>query len=443
MSEINDLIILDSDDQGFIFDLKKFIIRKTQTNPAWANAVAITTFTSILDQNLVVHTDIGDLRLNNFFLTIGPSGIARKSLPLKYVMKPILYKYEELTDHEVTLPSRFTVEGMFEYLSNADRNKGVIVRDEFTSFFKDVTNKKYLSDQLEFLSELHDGTLEKRYTRSFKLEHPKNFMVSLIAATTPYLFTILSSDFFLQGIGNRIIFIFDDEEVDIDSYRIVSANPFQKHAADELLIHDFAMRLAAIKNTDIRRMGFETGSSVDKIDKWSKESLKKAQKVYRLQKTDRTYSYLSRLHEKAIKLAAVHALSYNEQHLNSMGDTIIIRENSVDWAIELCKTYWKFFLDMIDEWDSMTQERPPTSEKANIERALAIIKKNGGKIMHSTLKKQLWLKNIQFTEIINFLIDTKRIKSYKPAKQEPGKTGQIPRFYKLIAETDNDNKSNI
>jgi len=46
-----------------------------------------------------------------------------------------------------------------------------------------------------------------------------------------------------------------------------------------------------------------------------------------------------------------------------------------------------------------------------IQKVLVIINKYDRKIMHNTLKKEMCIENRKFDEIINYLIDTKQIKT--------------------------------
>jgi hypothetical protein len=77
-----------------------------------------------------------------------------KSLPMyKYVI-PTLESVSEKVGVALILPSRYSIEGMIDWLANKCPQGGLI-DDEFTAVFKEQ-NKGYLSDGMEFLSELHE-----------------------------------------------------------------------------------------------------------------------------------------------------------------------------------------------------------------------------------------------------------------------------------------------
>jgi len=161
----------------FIEEYKTYILDRIPTQPEWAEAIAITVLSTAVGPDRKLPDRIGKLELNTWFLMIGPSGIAYKSAPLKYIVTPTLIKMTEFIDYPIILPHRWSIEGLIEYMAKGF-NVGIIVRDEFTGLFKE-THKQYLLDAMEFMSELYDGTLKKRYTRKAKLEEVMNVYVSI------------------------------------------------------------------------------------------------------------------------------------------------------------------------------------------------------------------------------------------------------------------------
>jgi hypothetical protein len=75
-------------------------------------------------------------------------------------------------------------------------------------------NKSYLGDVLEFLSELYDGSIQKRATRTVGIEESQNICINFIGASTPYIFSIMDIGFFIQGTGNRFLYIFNDANLE-------------------------------------------------------------------------------------------------------------------------------------------------------------------------------------------------------------------------------------
>ena len=194
---------------NWIKDYKRYILQNVKgCNPSLAESIACTVLGAVANKRLMITTEIGDLYPNFFFFTVGYSGTF-KSVPIKYFVQPLLEEYKNLQGGEdLVLPSKFSIEGFIENLSKGA--KGIIFRDEFSGILKS-TRKDYLSELLEFLSELYDGTLQKRYTKSAKSEEQKNVFASLLTNTTPYMFSLMDYDtFFLQGFGNRCMFDFNE-----------------------------------------------------------------------------------------------------------------------------------------------------------------------------------------------------------------------------------------
>jgi len=196
---------------GFIEDYTKLMVERIPTNRHWLESVAVNVFNTILGTSVRADTKLGRLNTNLFFMCIGPSGIAHKSVPLKYYAIPTLTDYGQRIEEYINkgvqdkklwtkvrpiMPSRFSVEGMIEYLAK-EQSQGIAIRDEFSSLFKE-RSKSYIADILGFLSELYDGVIQKRYTKSYKLEEPKNVCVNLLAATTPYIYSIMDLSFLFK-----------------------------------------------------------------------------------------------------------------------------------------------------------------------------------------------------------------------------------------------------
>ena len=100
----------------------------------------------------------------------------------------------------------------------SDKPVGIIVGDEYTKTFKGANTKAYLSDNMEDLSRLADCDLGKVGTISRGVEYPEHAYVSFASASTYYMLTLMGDEFFIQGTGNRILWIVDEkrEEVDVE-----------------------------------------------------------------------------------------------------------------------------------------------------------------------------------------------------------------------------------
>jgi hypothetical protein len=139
---------------------------------------------------------------------VGPSRFGYKSYPLKEIVEPTLKKAELYM-----LPPRFTVEGYYSFINKKKITHAALIRDE-TSGIVAESHKEYLADELTFLSELLDGRLSSRVTVSHGFMHGREIRVNFATATTPHVLTYLTADFWVQGLGNRLLPIYYTESVE-------------------------------------------------------------------------------------------------------------------------------------------------------------------------------------------------------------------------------------
>lgn len=395
---------------GMIEEYTTYLLDHVPTNKHWATLIATTLVSSILTRKTYVITKIGPLRLNLFTLMIGPSGMSNKTAPLLYHMLPLIQRFNDLASRDILLPTRYSVEGMIEYLTDQNLNSGVMIRDEFTSLFKDINNKKYMADGLEFLSEMYDGYIHKRYTRSTKAQNPNNVYVNFISATTPYLFQVMQKGFFMQGTGNRKLYIYDTpdntDEFESEDFLI---RPQREYIFDDEIEH-WAQRLFQFSQVPIGRIGFEMGAAADKVTHYRNDNIRKAKEMYDSDYLNQDYSYVVRMHEKAIKLAALHCVSTNLDNVIADPDVaqmLLIREEDVDWAIDLCNECLGYYYKMMNVWASTAEVKSVRTERSEIDYVLYTIRNAGENINHTSLRKKLgWTNNQKFVDVMNLLIDS-------------------------------------
>jgi len=410
------------DQRGFIKDFSDFLSEHNPSNPDWIESIAIGCLASSLDRSKFIMTKIGPLRMNVFYLMVGPSGLSNKTSPLLYYAIPVLHMLNSMINKDIMLPSRYSVEGMIEYLSKK-QSQGCIIRDEFTSLFKDITNKKYIADGLEFISELYDGYIQKRYTKSAKIEQPKDVYVNFMAATTPYLFTVMNRSFFMQGTGNRFLYIFDNpstvEESTAEEFFI---SPYREMDRYEAQFASYARRLNEIALNVPRAVGFMPDAAEIMV-KYHNKKRKQAMEIFKREYLNIDYSYIVRLPEFAIKLAGLHCISYNEKTLHEIGE-LLIWDHNVKWAIEKVEDHWNYYRKMMDVWSSIAQQKEVVSEETELEYVLSKLRRLGGSASRSRLRRELGWSNLQkFNSIIGILVDNGEIY----IKQGEGSKGGGPK----------------
>ena len=413
----------------FIEDFSKYIMDKFPTNRDWADLCSLTAISSSISRDTAVYTRMGPMRLNIFSLNIGPSRLAYKSTPLKYCLIPTLYNLGENLNKRFLLPSRYSMEGLIEYMSEF-WSQGCIVRDEFTSQFKDVRNKKYLAEGMEFLSELYDGMLQIRYTKSSKLEEITKVYVNYIGATTPYIFTVMPRDFFVQGTGNRYLFIYSEPKED----EILKFDKDCAMAYDSMIEVDeehmeFARRLGVIRDAAPRYIGISLGDAQNLLSTFSQEWTKKAFMLYEKDTTDIRYSYYANLKEFVLKIAAINCLSRNEPVFDSFNENqLLITKKDMTYAIDKVKIHVNYFDKLMDGWGAVAQRTTVITRKVDFEYITSLIKTNGGKISTTELHSQTGYDWFKFQKIINAMIAGEVIVGKEESTGNPGRKPMIYRI---------------
>ncbi len=440
--------------QGFIQDFSNAILTDIPTSPDWAESIAMTLLATVLGKVKVL-TKIGPMGLNIWNLMIGPSGLAYKSTPLLYYVYPTLVALTQLIDKPMIMPGRFTLEGMLEYLSEKHpagpmsgtpmHEEGCIIRDEFTSLFKAVYSKGYMADMMEFLSELYDGSMQKRYTRSYKLEHTEKVYMCLLAATTPYLFSVMERDFFVQGTGNRILYtMFEPSElpiIDPEEFFITGQIHRERMSVNE----DFSKRLADVYNSNLRYIFPMPEASVI----WAKYKMKKDKEAagrYRLNSQDLEYSYIQRQPEMTLKIAALATVSRAQNTIGKLrSDTLMINEEDMAWAVMKTENHLRHFRTLLSKWISTPTSKPVEIEEKELRYVLSFITGNQDNLLTQQEVLQLtgFSKNRKFLELLGTLIsrgdirklsvdDIKGLTAEVKARHSLGKfRGQVPNVYQI------------
>lgn len=380
---------------GFIEDLTAFIDFHIPTQKTWSETVSIVTLSTVL-QGIHFSTLLGPIQLNLFALCVGPSGLGHKTLPLKNVMLPILTTVEKIVNWRFLLPSKFSLEGMVEYMAESS-SVGVIMSDEFTQVIKSYYGKDYLADLMEFLSELFDGQVQKRYTRKTKLEYSPKVYVSMISATTPYLYHVLSPDLFLQGTANRFLFVLFNEPVqkiyDPEEFFI----PPSKSQEFAERIVGFGHELAMLR-TIILRGGWIIGVTPEAaklLMDYRGDCVNRANLMWmKSQPNDFEYSYVVRMPEMCFKLAGIKCVSDN---MSRMGNTnvreLLITESQAKWAVERMRQYEAYFKKLLIDWVHYSVGKLEVKTMGSyVDLIVKTIQERGGSMTRSDLISRTRLK---------------------------------------------------
>jgi hypothetical protein len=420
------------------------LINNVDAVPQWARVLSYQTLSTVIGRSLFVYTKKGPLQLNLFSLLIAPSG-ENKTVALKNHMNPVLSRFQKLAKVKVLLPSDYTTESMkdwfdYELLEQESgkvekRDSGMLVKDEFTKIFKDI-RKPYLSDQLEFLSFLYDGHIPARMTKKGGYQSPNEVSVNLVAATTPEFYRVLPRSVFLQGLGNRFLYVVVDEispfrdndpEEYFQSYVQASFREevFNKLARLLLQYHSVAKKSCLYVPPEVGKRLMEVG----------KEKRELAQPLYKEDRYDLRSSYLTRLHEFSMKVAALEAVN-RVGLLDSTGEKepyeIDLTLEDANRAIEFVGHQYQEFERMLTLWENIETSERARFRLRDIMDVKSVIATEGGIIPMTTLRRKTGIESEKLWSILLEAIHNGEIKVYE-GKKDPSKTGPVTKYFILTS----------
>ena len=212
---------------SFITETKDFILDTIPTSEFWAEDIAFVLLSNVIGSKIQMPsfvTSKGALKLNVWFLNIAPSRSGFKTLPLDKFVIPLLSRLKTL------LPDTFTMEGLIKHMNDSKMYEGSFVFDEFTRHLK---NESYNKNFLEDMSRLYSGSYSSRTTVKHSWQEIKDPCVSMLAATTSYIFKLLKTETFSQGFGNRIMIDISDGIKDDISEEIIYGVLLDKRKDDK------------------------------------------------------------------------------------------------------------------------------------------------------------------------------------------------------------------
>ena len=404
---------------SWIEDYRDFLVQQTGTDTIWAESIATSILSTVLGSRRYLYTKQGAIKMNLFFLYIGPSGLARKSLPMTNFGQPLIDKYDELMGYtsmtppkRTELPRRFSLEGMITYL-NEENQEGLLWKDEFTSMFKEA-NKEYMSGLIEFVSELVDGRLGARYTNKNKMQLPQDVYVNVLAATTPYIYQILSQDFFTQGTGNRVLYMIYDGVY--KPQEIIATEDYFGSINKE--IHDTDQERFA---KDLTLLGKSQLNYLQPIDDAGQMWLRyrndlddRLRKTYKDNQFDIKTVYLGKAAVNTLKLAGLHRYSrlcrYKDLQdiLNDMDSELILVED-MEWAIKKTDDHLNHFTKLVEQWHTRPDRYSKDIESQTL---LDLVTKHKDGLPYHQVKRTCKWNDRTVREVFKSLFEQKLIKFY-------------------------------
>lgn len=407
--------LLNTDNQiqegrDFISQVATFMFNSTKTSYSWAECVATSMLSTVMGSKRYISDVIGKLPLNVWYMCVGPSGLAKKTVPLKNYLTPIMIRVGQ--DEKLVMPNRFSVEGYIKWISEQEP-EGIMIRDEFTGLLKEGASKDYIVDLLEFLSELYDGTLQKRATIAHKLNEIKHCYLTFITATTPYLYKVMRPEFYTQGTGNRMLV----ELFDVDSIKESNCNPdefFQGRAFDRKR-DNFIFEVATILN-EIRKCNARVFVPDDEAAlEWTmfeNECTKIAKSTYRENMYNLHYSYLARSAEMALKLSGLYTVSrkWDMLLIDDAPDITIIEKVDMERAIKKSKYHYRQFCRMLEQWRSRPEKRVFSTLHEQADGVYYKLRQTRGPLNWTELRRTFGWDDYSWRNVLKYLHDTERIR---------------------------------
>lgn len=358
----------------FVDDLKKDILTAMKdVNPTWAEMNALVTLSTLCRNTVIIERE-KPMRLNIMALNIGPSGI-KKSLPMTGFTLPIIEGIGCCVEKDLILPSRSSVEGMIKYLGEEKDNKklncdhGAIIRDEFSGLFRELRNKDWQSDGMEFISEMYDGIFQKRVTVKGGTLRVPHFYGTLISCSTPYFVSSMDYNFFIQGTGNRFLWGLTTAE----EYTVLdedSMDYFQEqneHRRNDCL-EKHIDRGAQIYNLDLQKLYvFACGDEDDAGRIWL-DFKKDCETVWKQKSIEDprgwNYHIIKRYPEFALKLAGLYHISKNFESMVKHPEipTPILAEDVIRAMSFVEKVNTNFEKIVLMKRTHIESEKPTTDE---------------------------------------------------------------------------------
>lgn len=363
-------------DHTLIEEIEEYLGGRFETNKDFRLNLGCILVGAAAGRFYFIMTKKGKLYLNLFTICVGGSGIAEKTLALKIIQK-ILEILGDMLGKSLLLPSKFTTEGMTFLLHHqqeeyGDVPEGVILSDEYTNMIRGSRSKDWMVNSLEYMSQLYSGLVEGNVTVSRGLESVPEVYVNFAGATTPYLITLTSEAFYIQGNGVRILFVLDDEreyhEPEVDDFKdFWTYQPDDEEKELEKIAGDlYEIRERVLGGDGVQEpIQVEFDADAMKIlFNYREVVTRKAHAVLEEDLFDPRTNYLSRLAEFAFKKAALHAIA---RLYRSSGGIIVNRGDARFGVFEAQKAY-RAFLRMRDLETQYRTGKTVAPQSTNVDR---------------------------------------------------------------------------
>ena len=323
--------------------------------------------TSTLAYQFEHHNKLGPLKPNLFQLVIGESGVG-KTLLMIYTEAALKCVSDALShdvvnkDYSLLGPNDFSPEGCVKYLaerySEEDRSESykhrnmIIIKHEAAELIKCLA-KSYQSTLMEFYSSLFDGTRIHRELSKANTE-VKGHYVTFLGGTTSSIYPHLDREFFLQGLGNRMLPIMFDYENDSED-KLTAADFFGDGVTSsfhpETYRNDMLSLVTIVKK--------EVQPNPDAAEIWvtyKKAKIKQSRLTLKNEPRGVEHIYMQRMPGTALKLAMLSAISRVAGSCCNQGN-LLMDVDDMKWAIGRTEIHLDHHRRMTEDWSRSMMDR--------------------------------------------------------------------------------------
>ena len=289
--------------------------------------------------------------------------------------------------------------------------------------------KEYMKNLMETLSKPWDNKMPSSMTIKRDIENPEDTYVSYISASTPYFLKIISDNFFLQGTGVRVLWVFKSKAEKIKtSHRTLSGS--EKRAIQDK-IHFIVDLLDRLRNMPKGAIVVPDDVS-NVLDKFQTDNHNLAVEIFEKDMFSTSTSYLARMSQNTYKIALIHCLSrYALEPTDKNPTQIVMTMADAEYAMGLTMVYYENYLQMYKAKHILSNEGNFTkSYQADYRRIIFIITSKGGKATFNDIRKATGWKGDDIFDNLAEMIKAGTITKFV----EVAGNHKEAEYYRLLAE---------
>lgn len=378
---------------------------KSFSDMSWKVAVngAFQVLSGATKRKTYVATEQEDLRLNLWNVTLGYSGISRKTTTRRSI-----YDHLEHIDYLSYIPVKLTPEALYAELKNTPN--AMILGDELGSFFKSL-KKDYMATMTDTLSDVYDckRTMERSTVSGGRVIIREPYL-RLYGGGTKSVIKQLTDEQFEQGFLARILWCLD---FDLNGRQLKKIGK-----PNDQLKKDFARvskQLAKIGDLVVEKLLYEDiPDEFDSFQDYCNERL--------LSHTERgdsiTAPYYARLPFHALKLAGILYLSDLVLGEGTTHKVNVLPSDYIILGTLFMRLYEQEFLQLVYRYKSSAPSGRFDTHERKLGHVENLLRLEGGVTSRTSLLKKSSLLSPAFDPVMATLIENETIAQFKITKKK-------------------------